>query len=225
MCRSRFSIPERKWEEQKQLRRRERQKRLLWIAVLVVVVVTVGIWKMVGKEERNRTIFLSPSVQYGNLYAWGETNEGEQMQKLSKRVTNLLQEAGFTVYSNDPEGTLEDAVQLSNQWDIGLHLALHTNAAGENAGVRGCEAFIPAQKNHESKQAAKKLISAICELGIRSRGVKEVDNLYELNGATADAVVLLEVEFHDDPDGARWIVEEEEAIAEAIVKAIEEYYK
>lgn len=175
-------------------------------------------------QERNRTIFLSPSVQYINPYAYGDTNEGDEMQTLADCVEILLTEAGFTVFRNDPDGTLEDAVALSNEKDIGLHLALHTNA--HDGTVRGCEAYIKSGLgNGRSYRIADALVTGIADLGIRSRGVKKTDSFYETNQTEAEAVVLLEIEFHDNPDGAKWLVDNREQIAQTITDAILRYYE
>lgn len=173
-------------------------------------------------RERNRNIFLSPSVQYINPYAYGDTNEGDEMQKLADCVETLLTDAGFTVFRNDPDGTLEDAVALSNEKDIGLHLALHTNAY--DGTVRGCEAFVD-WGSRDSLKLADLLVDEITALGIKSRGVKKTSTLYETNYTEAEAVVLLEIEFHDNPDGAKWLIGNREHIAQAITDAILTYYE
>ena len=154
-----------------------------------------------GIPEPNRTIFLSPSVQYDNLYACGDTNEGEQMQLLADLLEPILTEKCFTVYRNNPQGSLSDSVALSNQKDIGLHLALHTNAS-QNGETRGCEAFIRLGSGSRSKYMANILVDHITSLGTKSRGVKKTTSLYETNNAQADAVVLLEIDFHDNEDGS-----------------------
>ena len=175
--------------------------------------------------EKNRRIFLSPSVQYINAYAYGDTNEGEQMQLLAADVEALLTEAGFTVYCSRADDTLEDAVALSNRKNIGLHLALHTNAS-QNGSARGCEVFVARDgASTYSIEAAELLLDAMVSVGSTSRGVKLTDTLYETNQAAAEAVVLLEVEFHDNEAGAKWIVTERETIAQAIADAVLAYYE
>jgi len=173
--------------------------------------------------EKTRTIFLSPSVQYDNLYAYGDTNEGEQMQLLADALESLLKDEGFTVYRNDAEGSLEDAVERSNRRKIGLHLALHSNAAQEGE-VRGCEAFVNRDASALSRDIAALLVDEITSLGTESRGVKKTSTLYETNHAKAEAVVLLEVDFHDNEGGAKWLILNREAIAQAIADAIFTYY-
>ena len=55
------------------------------------------------------------------------------------------------------------------------------------------------------------------------RGVKTSKTLYEVNKTTAPAVIL-EVEFHDNPQGADWIVQNLEQIAQAIVQGVLDYF-
>ena len=176
-------------------------------------------------HEKNRRIFLSPSVQDINAYAYGDTNECEQMQLLSEDVEALLTESGFTVFRSRADDTLEDAVVLSNRKNIGLHLALHTNAS-QNGSARGCEVFVARDgASTYSIEAAELLLDAMVSIGSTSRGVKLTDTLYETNHAAAEAVVLLEVEFHDNEAGAEWIVTKRETIAQAIADAVLAYYE
>jgi len=177
------------------------------------------------KEAKNRLIFLSPSVQYGNPYAWGDTSEGDEMQLLADMVEAMLKDKGFAVLRSDPEGSLEDAVARSNKKDVGLHLALHTNAS-QDGTVRGCEAFVRSGLgNSLSQEIASLLVEEIAALGTTDRGVKKTATLYETNHADADAVVLLEVDFHDNTDGAKWLIEHRKTIAQAIADAVVTYYE
>jgi len=198
------------------------------IAAIVMLssVSSVNETHSVQEEQRilNRRIFLSPSVQYMNAYACGDTNEGDEMQLLADACEALLREEDFDVLRSDADKTLEDAVTLSNRKNIGLHLALHTNAS-EHHTARGCEAFIKRGTDNElSDKIAALLTDEISDLGTPNRGVKQTDSLYETNHTKAESVVLLEVDFHDSEDGAKWLIENRDVIAEAIVQAILTFY-
>ena len=61
-----------------------------------------------------------------------------------------LLSSGIAFTRNDPEQTLSQVIAQSNAGDYDLHLALHSNAAGEaNAGqVRGTEMCIRDSDRH-----------------------------------------------------------------------------
>ena len=57
----------------------------------------------------------------------------------------------------------------------------------------------------------------------KGRGVLHTSSLYEIIRTNAPAV-LLEVAFHDNPEDAEWIINNESQIAQAIVSGINSYF-
>lgn len=88
-----------------------------------------------------RIVFLSPSTQAGNIYADGVTTERDNMNAIADLIGQHLPD-DFTVLRNDPNLTVKEAVDASNAAGSGIHVALHSNAAGTDAVVRGCEVYI-----------------------------------------------------------------------------------
>lgn len=83
-------------------------------------------------------IYLSPSLQQNNPYVIGGSEE-YYMNLVADAMEPYLLSSGIAFTRNDPEQTLSQVIAQSNAGDYDLHLALHSNAAGEaNAGqVRG----------------------------------------------------------------------------------------
>ena len=84
-------------------------------------------------------VYLSPSSQTENLYAWGGTNEAAQCRAIAAACEAALKRSGFDVRTG--AGTMYTRVPESNAWGAALHVAIHTNAAnGKTTGTR-CYAY------------------------------------------------------------------------------------
>ena len=84
-------------------------------------------------------VYLSPSSQTENLYAWGGTNEAAQCRAIAAACEAALKRSGFDVRTG--AGTMYTRVPESNAWGASLHVAIHTNAAnGKTTGTR-CYAY------------------------------------------------------------------------------------
>ena len=80
-------------------------------------------------------IYLSPSSQHENPYAYGGTNEATQCMKIAQACEVALKRCGFNVAVGG--GTMYTRVPDSNKWGADLHVAIHTNAAnGKTTGTR-----------------------------------------------------------------------------------------
>ncbi len=214
----------------------EKGGRLLWISKsdCSIETTTENIEYKTFSSDNLPTIYISPSRQPHNLYAWGSTNEMEQMEALADDVAEILRsEYGFTVYVAPSymriirSGRPTDA--LNKGCDI--YLAVHSNATGTGALRRGAEAYYYSG-SAQSKLLAENLVSCL-----------DAASDYETDGA-AGAVsamecfdnfgygevrepsdmgmiaVLAEVDYHDNPETARMIIQKRQDIAEAIVEAI-----
>ena len=160
------------------------------------------------------SIYLSPSTQENNVGAGSYGTEEQRMNQIMDRIEADLQ-GRFTLYRNRPGMTLQQVVADSNAKKPDLHFAPHSNAGGGS----GAECWISA-KGGQAEQFAKRLMEEMSALTPgKDRGVKVSTSLYEVNKTKAPAVIL-EVEFHDTPEGAAWILANKEAIARACVRAI-----
>lgn len=167
-----------------------------------------------------KKIYLSPSEQPENLYAYGNTNEKVQCRRISAATAEALKRCGFEVI-NANSNTLSARCKESNQWKADLHVPIHTNAF--NGKVTGTRIMCHALSG-EGYKAAKAVYNALAPITPgKSENVSAAPNLYEVKNTNAPCVYI-EVDFHDVPDVAKWLIEHTVDIAEAICKGICNYY-
>lgn len=164
-------------------------------------------------------IYLSPSSQHDNPYAYGGTNEAAQCMKIAQACEVALKRCGFNVAVGG--GTMYTRVPDSNKWGADLHVAIHTNAAnGKTTGTR-CYAWKTGGDGFRAAQAIFNVLAPITPGA--SEGVFEQRGWYEIKNTKAPCVYV-ECEFHDVPETAKWIVEHTTEIGEAIAQGICNYY-
>lgn len=168
-------------------------------------------------------VYLSPSSQKDNAYVIGNTNEMEQCYKIAKCAKTALVRNGFLVkMPRNPEQSYQKNTRESNNWGADIHIPIHTNGLfGNTLGTM----VMVRQKKGATFNMGKCLLNSVgavtpgkdFELNIRN-------DLYELNYTTAKAVYI-EVEFHDNVKGARWIINNSVKAGNSIAKGICDYYK
>ena len=164
-------------------------------------------------------IYLSPSSQHENPYAYGGTNEAAQCMKIAQACETALKRSGFEVVVGG--GTMYTRVPESNRWGADLHVAIHTNAAnGKTTGTR-CYAWKTGGDGFRAAQAIFNVLAPITP-GV-SEGVFEQRGWYEIKNTKAPCAYV-ECEFHDVPETAKWIVEHTKEIGDAIAKGICNFY-
>lgn len=166
-------------------------------------------------------IAVSPSDQYRNLYAYGDTNEGYQMHQVAEKLVEHLLRCGVDVVYL-PSGYLSDRVRKANMAHVDGYIALHSNAFdGSVQGIR-----VHCYPSDKSRKFGKCIMAALATVydGSTKSKIVETDSLYELKYPFAPAI-LPEIGFHDNVDDAEWIVNHVEQIAEALAKGICEYFK
>jgi len=180
-------------------------------------------------------VYLSPANHH-KPYANGAT-EKEQMERLAPLVKNKL-EKGYigvvvhlpTVFHKNQQytGRPEEAKRRGCK----AYVAEHTNACGSSAtggtATGACGFYEPSDPI--SYNMAKEIVTSLNQIcPIKSnRAVQpcvlpwQTMNLGEVREAARYGMtaVLIEHEFHDRLDGANWIVNNIEAIAEAEANAI-----
>lgn len=165
-------------------------------------------------------IYLSPSNQDNNAYAWGNTVESEQCNRIAEATKTALERNGFEVLKA-PEGQLMNtSIAESNNWGADLHIPIHTNAG--NGMAAGTEIFIYDDSARPLAQCIMNEITSITPDGINRR-IAIDQGLAEINSTNA-TTIYIEVDFHDNPEIARWIVESTTTIGEHICKGICKYY-
>ena len=173
----------------------------------------------------DRVIFLSPSAQEYNIGYGDYGSEEYRMNRIADIVEKMLRDQGYTVYRNNPNEKLSDAVRRSNEVNPDIHVALHSNASGEGFSAQGPEIFAN-RPNTPGDRLANLIYNEIMQIypdPTKGRGVLYTSSLYEIIRTNAPAV-LLEVAFHDNPEDAQWIINNEDQIAQAIVSGINSYF-
>lgn len=167
-----------------------------------------------------KKIYLSPSSQPANIYAGLDTNEQEVCRAIARELATDLKRCGFDVKCGD-YGTMYDRVAESNGWMADLHLPIHTNAFnGKVSGTR-LMALNTTGKGYKVCQAIFEKLDKITPG--TSSNITAKPGLYEIQSAVAPTAYV-EVDFHDVPTVAKWLVENKPQIAEAICKGVCEYY-
>ena len=169
-----------------------------------------------------KKIYLSPSNQNGNSYAYGNTNEMVQCNKIASYAKTALERCGFEVKKAAEGQSMYNSVSESNTWGADLHLPIHTNAFdGTVTGGTLVMIFSSASENY---RAATAILGAVGPITPgKDYSVRVNTSLYELSNTTAVAVYL-ECEFHDTVQGAKFIVENTKELGEAIAKGVCDYY-
>lgn len=166
-------------------------------------------------------IYLSPSSQFGNKYAYGDTNEAVQCRRIADACQLALERCGFEVRNGQGDTQMEQRIEASNAWGADMHVPIHTNAF--NGKVAGTRIFVYA-KPSESWNAALKIFDRLAPVTPgTSENIKTYPALYELRKAHKLAVYV-ECDFHDVPDIARWLIDHVVDVGEAIAHGVADYY-
>ena len=165
-------------------------------------------------------IYLSPSDQTANKYAYGGTNEAVQCRRIADALEKALKRCGFAV-KNNKKSSMQSRVKESNKWGADLHMPIHTNAY--NGKVSGTRMFCynTSGAGYKACKAVYKYLAPLT-LG-KSENISVYADLYEVKYPEAPTVYT-EVDFHDVPKVAKWIIEHTEDIAEAMCKGVCEYF-
>ena len=169
-----------------------------------------------------KKIYLSPSNQNGNMYAYGNTNEMEQCNRIAGYAKIALQRCGFDVRKAPMGQDMWKSINESNEWGADLHIPIHTNAYDGKAS--GTIVFVYDKSPYVMKLAEPiyKYVQSVA-IGTTDYGVRTYPELAELNATTAFAVYV-ECDFHDNKEVAKWIVENAQLIGEAIAMGVCEGY-
>lgn len=167
-----------------------------------------------------KKVFLSPSNQYDNRYAYGNTTEGVQCGKIAEACKKALIRNGIEVMLMHDE-SMQEKCPKSNAFGADLHVPIHTNAA--NGKVSGTRMFCYSASG-EGMKACKAIFNVLAPITPgTSENIKVDTSLYEIRVPNAPTAYI-EVDFHDNPAAAKWIVENTTLIGETIAKGICNYF-
>lgn len=166
-------------------------------------------------------VYLSPSKQFDNKYAYGNTNEGVQCGKIGEACKEALERSEIEVMMEHKGVEIEDRCRHSNAWGADLHVPIHTNAC--NDSVSGTRMFCYSTDS-KGYYACKDIFDVVAPYTPgTSENIQANPKLYELR-ATSMPAAYIEVDFHDVPETAKWIVEHTTEIGEKIAEGICNYF-
>ena len=164
-------------------------------------------------------VFLSPSNQYDNRYAYGNTTEGEQCGKIAEACKVALERSGIEVKLMHDE-SMQKKCAASNAFGADLHVPIHTNAF--NGTVSGTRMFC-FNDSGNGMRACKAIFNRLAPITPgTSENIRVNASLYEVK-VPAAPTSYIEVDFHDVPEVAKWIIGNTELIGETIAHGICDY--
>lgn len=168
----------------------------------------------------SKKVFLSPSNQYDNVYAYGNTTEGVQCGKIAEACKTALIRNDIDVMLMHDE-SMQEKCQKSNAFGADLHVPIHTNAF--NGKVMGTRMFYYSVGG-EGAKACKVIFDLLSPITPgTSESISANPNLYEVRVPSAPTAYI-ECEFHDAVEGAKFIVNNTTLIGETIAHGICDYF-
>ena len=168
----------------------------------------------------SKKVFLSPSNQYDNHYAYGNTTEAVQCGKIAEACKAALIRNGIDVMLMHDE-SMQEKCQKSNAFGADLHVPIHTNAF--NGSVSGTRMFYYADGG-EGHKACKAIFARLAPVTPgNSESIRADASLYEVRVPSAPTAYC-ECEFHDNANTAKWIIGNTTLIGETIAHGICDYF-
>ena len=168
----------------------------------------------------NERIYLSPSNQVSNKYAYGNVSEAEVCCKIADATEAALRRNYFEVINNQTSAVTARCSE-SDKWKADLYVPIHTNAY--NGEVSGTRMFCYNTKG-EGYKACQAIFAHLAPLTPgTSENIQAKNTLLEVRLPSAPTAYV-EVDFHDVAEVAKWLIENTEAIGEAIAHGICDYF-
>lgn len=186
-------------------------------------------------KEGTPFIYLSPSKQPDNAYAGYKTSEQDQMYRVAAELQKILENEYvcnvYTAPTTVPLALNGRALDAHNR-GADVYLAIHSNADGASRVNYGAIGFYCAACP-QSETLAKNIISEMGKIAIKKTTAKPnlVNGMVAFDGTGYSDIrdpsyygmisVLAEVEFHDNKDSAKWIINHPTDIARALANSLE----
>ena len=165
-----------------------------------------------------KRVYLSTSDQRRNTYAVGDTTEAIQCGRIAEACKAALERSGVEVMLGQYD-TMQNRVAASNRFKADLHVPIHSNAC--NGKASGTHLFCYSGDRNSSGYKACQAVMDV--LGPVTPGAPDVIRaypaLYEVKHPAA-TTVYIEVDFHDVPRIAQWIIDNTTLIGETIAKGL-----
>lgn len=167
-----------------------------------------------------KKIFISPSSQTDNVYAYGNTTEAVQCGRIAAALKAALDRCGFETKLMHYD-TMASKVAAANNWGADLYMPIHTNAFnGQTAGTR-MFSYDTTGEGYKACQAIFKYLAPLTPG--TSENIKANASLYEIKNPDAPTAYT-EVDFHDNAAVAKWLIEHPTEIGEAIAHGVCDYF-
>ena len=176
-------------------------------------------------------IYLSPSRQDKNMY-YGKYNNKSEKQVMEILAIDLgikLQRYDVEVKIATTKLKVQDRVKEAKAWGADIYMPLHSNASGTSPSTaRGAVILMHKDQNNEL------LFTIIDRLNTATPHGENRYNQLVITTSTYEVIepykvgmlpIYLEVDFHDNPLTADYIVENSASIAKAIVDGMVDFYK
>ena len=172
-------------------------------------------------------IYLSPSTQESNPYITGSGSEEYNMNLLADALEPYLLSNGIQWVRNTPQMTAASSIRQANSiGGFDFYLALHSNASGPgNEGKnRGVIVFYypTSTRGREAAEIFAARLREVYPLPDRVY-TRSTTSLGEVRQPQAPAN-LIELGYHDNYADAIWIESSREMIAQALARALTEYF-
>lgn len=173
--------------------------------------------------DYSRMVYLSPSNQVDNTFNVGDTNEAAECRLIAEKTAAILQQSGISVIIAEDTASLQDKTAVGDN-HLGAYVAIHTNQ-GQGVGT-DCFYNGTSEASRSLAQAVYDPVAALTPTADRGLmdGSQNGSDTYQYEiGNNQSPCCLIEVEFHDGPNVAQWILDNEDAIAQAIATGITNY--
>lgn len=165
-------------------------------------------------------VYLSPSDQKSNTYAWGNTNEAIQCGKIAQACKVALERCGIEVMLGQYD-TMANRCAESDKFSAQLHVPIHSNAC--NGQVSGTRMFCSSLSG-EGYKACKAIFDVLAPFTPgTSENIKANPGLFEIRVPKAPTAYV-EIDFHDNVSVAKWIIEHTTEIGEKLAEGICNYF-
>ena len=161
-------------------------------------------------------VYLSPSDQESNVYAYGNTTEAVQCGRIAEACRAALERSGVEVKVGHMISMAQKCSE-SNAFGADLHVPIHTNAF--NGKVMGTRMFCYSAGG-KGMAACKAIFARLAPITPgESENIQVNADYYEVR-VPAAPTAYIECEFHDTVEGAKWIVENTVLVGETIARGI-----
>ena len=118
--------------------------------------------------------------------------------------------------------SLQERVQMANEWDADYFISIHVNA-NNNANINGSEVYLY-QENEETRELSQDILNGLKDVvDMKDNGIRLNPSLYVLRNTKMPAL-LIELGYLTNETDFNKLVSEPEAFSQAIYIGINTYF-